>query len=121
MPQAGREQAGAIRRDGGVPLPPKRRSVARTILLLVALVLVIDGVAGDRGWLANRRAAARYRAEEQALEEARVRNAELRERVRRLRAKDPAAIEEVARRQLGLMKPGEKLFIVRDQVRADKK
>jgi cell division protein FtsB len=40
-------------------------------------------------------------------------NAALREEARRLR-EDPAAIEEIARRELGLMSPGEKLFIIRD-------
>jgi cell division protein FtsB len=37
----------------------------------------------------------------------------LREDARRLR-EDPAAIEEIARRELGLMSPGEKLFIIRN-------
>ena len=40
-------------------------------------------------------------------------NARLREEVRRL-TEDPAAIEEVARRELGLIRPGEKLFIIKD-------
>lgn len=90
------------------------------VLLFVALVLVIDGIAGERGWLANRRAAAEYREAVRALDEARARNAVLREQVRRLK-QDPEAIEEAARRQLGLMKPGEKLFIIRDQQKADRK
>jgi cell division protein FtsB len=29
---------------------------------------------------------------------------------------DPAAIEDIARRDLGLIKPGEKLFIIKDVV-----
>ena len=36
-----------------------------------------------------------------------------REEARRLR-EDPSAIEDLARRELGLIKPGEKLFIVKD-------
>ena len=48
----------------------------------------------------------------------RTENARLREEARRLR-EDPAAIEEIARRELGLIKPGEKLFIVRDVGPAD--
>ena len=32
---------------------------------------------------------------------------------RRLR-EDPAAIEEIARRELGLIKPGERVFILKD-------
>lgn len=88
------------------------------ILLLVAAVLVVDGVAGERGWLANRRAEARYAAEERALNAERARNEALREEIRRLRAGDPAIVEELARRHLRLMKPGEKVFIVRDRVKA---
>jgi cell division protein FtsB len=37
----------------------------------------------------------------------------LREEARRLR-EEPSAIEEIARRELGLIKPGEKLFIIRE-------
>ncbi len=97
--------------------PPRRRSLATVILLLVAVVLVIDAIAGERGWLANRRAAAQYAAAERALAEERAHNATLREEARRLRERDPAVIEELARGQLGLMKPGEKLFIVKDRVK----
>jgi len=43
----------------------------------------------------------------------RAENARLREEVRRLR-EDPGAIEEIARRDLGLIRPGEKVFIVKD-------
>jgi cell division protein FtsB len=120
MGQRDRGQANGNRREGSVPAPPRRRSIAMLVLLLFALVLIIDAVAGERGWLANRRAAAQYRAAQQALDEARARNAALRDEVQRLRRPDPGAIEEAARRQLGLMKPGEKLFIVRDQVQPDR-
>ena len=40
-------------------------------------------------------------------------SAKLRETARRLR-EDPAAIEEIARRELGLIKRGERVFIVKD-------
>ena len=43
----------------------------------------------------------------------RAENGRLRDEARRLR-EDPAAIEEIARRELGLIKPGEKVFIVKD-------
>jgi cell division protein FtsB len=43
----------------------------------------------------------------------RTENARLREEVRRL-TEDPAAIEEVARRELGLIRRGEKVFIIKD-------
>jgi cell division protein FtsB len=58
---------------------------------------------------------ARRQAEELAAAIARQRaeNARLREEARRL-TDDPAAIEEVARRELGLIRPGEKVFIIKD-------
>ena len=43
----------------------------------------------------------------------RAENARLRDEARRL-TDDPAAIEEIARRELGLIRPGEKVFIVKD-------
>lgn len=82
-------------------------------MLIVGTVLVIDAFVGDKGLLAMMEAREQYRLLEQALAEARAENARLREQARRLR-EDPAAIEEVARRELGLIRPGEKLFIVRD-------
>jgi cell division protein FtsB len=89
------------------------RRMVRYVLILVTIVLVIDAVVGEKGLLALLQARRQYRAVEVALERARAENDELREQARRLR-EDPAAIEELARRELGLIKPGEKLFIVRD-------
>jgi cell division protein FtsB len=43
----------------------------------------------------------------------RAENIRLREEARRLRD-DPSAIEELARRELGLIRPGEKVFIIKD-------
>jgi len=81
--------------------------------VLVGAVLLIDAFVGDKGLLAMMEAREQYRLLEQSLAEARAENARLREQARRLR-EDPAAIEEIARRELGLIRPGEKLFIIRD-------
>jgi cell division protein FtsB len=83
------------------------------LVLVVGTVLVIDAFVGDKGLLAMLEAREQYRLLEQALAEARDENARLREEARRLR-EDPAAVEEIARRELGLIRPGEKLFIIRD-------
>lgn len=48
-----------------------------------------------------------------AIARQRAENARLREEARRLKD-DPATIEEIARRDLGLIRPGEKVFIVKD-------
>jgi cell division protein FtsB len=81
--------------------------------MLVGSVLMIDAFVGEKGLLAMMEAREQYRLLEQALTDARAENARLREQARRLR-EDPAAIEEIARRELGLIRPGEKVFIIRD-------
>ena len=83
------------------------------LLLFVASVIAIDGLVGDRGLLAMMRARREYDTAAAAVARQRAENARLREEARRLR-EDPAAIEEIARRELGLIRPGEKVFIIKD-------
>jgi len=91
----------------------RRRRAVEYLAVLVGLGLTVDGFVGDKGLLAMMEAREQYRLLEQSLAAARADNARLREQARRLR-EDPAAIEEIARRELGLIRPGEKLFIIRD-------
>ena len=98
------------------PTPPSRRPRRRTIqylLVAIGVVLLIDALVGDKGLLAMLQARENYRVLEQAVADARAENARLREDARRLR-EDPSAIEDIARRELGLIRPGEKLFILKD-------
>jgi cell division protein FtsB len=83
------------------------------LVLFFAAATVVDALVGEQGLLAMLRA--RRQAEELAATIARQRseNARLRDEAKRLKD-DPAAIEEVARRELGLIRPGEKLFIIKD-------
>ena len=60
-----------------------------------------------------RRARKQYDAVAAAIAKQRAENDRLREEIRRLED-DPATIEELARRELGLIRPGEKVFIVKD-------
>lgn len=85
----------------------------RILLLACAVVVVIDALVGERGFLATRRAKREYMALAQHVDRQRHENAQLREIARRLR-EDPNAIEEVARRDLGLIRRGETLFIIKD-------
>ena len=93
--------------------PARTRRLVHLLLLFVASVIVVDGLVGDRGLVAMLRARQENDATTAAIEQQRAENARLREVVRRLR-EDPSAIEEIARRELGLIKPGERLFIVKD-------
>ena len=88
----------------------------RGLLLALSFVvgfLVFDGLAGEHGTLALIRARQQYARLAAKVEAARAENARLTLENRRLTS-DPAAIEEIARRELGLIKPGERLFIIRD-------
>ena len=89
------------------------RRIARYVLGVVTAILVIDAVFGEKGLLALLKARRDFQGVEASLAAARSQNAHLREQARRLR-EDPSAIEEIARRELGMIKPGEKLFIIRD-------
>jgi cell division protein FtsB len=83
------------------------------LLLCLAAVIMVDAIVGERGLLAMLRARTHYAEVAAALERQRAENTRLREEVRRL-TDDPATIEEIARRELGLIRPGEKVFILRD-------
>ncbi|MGH9959122.1 MAG: FtsB family cell division protein [Pyrinomonadaceae bacterium] len=105
--------------DRSIRTPPRTRGrrALQYLLVFVSCVLVVDAVVGEKGLTAMVRARQEYEALELSLARSRGENARLREEARRLR-EDPVAIEEIARRELGLMKPGERLFIIRD-VRPD--
>jgi len=93
--------------------PGRNRRMIHVLLLFVASVIVVDGLVGERGLLAILRARQEYDAMSAAIARQRAENARLRETARRLR-EDPSAIEEIARRELGLIRPGERVFIVKD-------
>ena len=100
------QSPGAQPRRGG-------RRVVHYVLLGVGTVLIVDALVGEKGLLAMMQARAQHAALEQSLAAVRTDNARLREEARRLR-EDPDAIEDLARSELGLIRPGEKLFIIKD-------
>jgi cell division protein FtsB len=83
------------------------------VLGFVAIVLVVDALVGNKGLLETMRARRQYADLAAHLARTRRENVRLRDDIRRLR-EDPAAIESVAREQLGLIRDGEVVFILRD-------
>jgi cell division protein FtsB len=77
---------------------------------------MVNALVGDTGYLATLRAAREYDALVDSLARIRRENQELTERARQLK-EDPAALEETARRELGLTRPGEVLVIVTEPPR----
>ena len=103
------------RRDRRIPRTCRRatRKIVHLLLLFVASAIVVDALVGDRGLVAMLRARHEYDELSASVARQRAENARLRETARRLH-EDPSAIEEIARRELGLIKPGERVFIVKD-------
>jgi cell division protein FtsB len=87
------------------------RRLVRPALALVTLVLVADALVGENGWFERHREQERLAQRSAELARVQQENADLAVRARRLEAADPAVIEDLARRNLGMLKPGEVLFI----------
>ena len=91
--------------------PPDVRSRRRQLITYAlgfgAFVLFVNAVVGDNGYLAARAAAA------EAVRKLNAENQQLKDRIDRIK-NDQSALEEVARRDLDLIKPGETLVIIKD-------
>jgi len=114
VPKTATETKPTPRRRTSAPKRPSRnRRLVQILVVLVASIIIVDGLVGDRGLLAMLRARHEYDELAASVSRQRAENAKLRDQARRLR-EDPTAIEEIARRELGLIKPGERVFIVKD-------
>jgi cell division protein FtsB len=99
--------------ESAVPAARERKRV-RLALTFVAAVLAVNATVGERGLLETLRARRNGATLAASISTLRAENARLREHVRRLR-EDPSAIETLARRELGLMRRGEILFVVHEK------
>jgi cell division protein FtsB len=82
----------------------------RLLLAFAAAVLLADALAGDRGLTATLRARSDRVALTAEIESLRAENARLRARAQALK-NDRAAIEAVARQELGLLRRDEKVIV----------
>jgi cell division protein FtsB len=100
----------------GAPRLPQRRAGSPWIrrgLVFLACLILLDSLFGDRGLAQTMRARRDYQRAIVELGRVKDHNGALRDEIRRLEA-DPAAIEAVARQELGLVRPGEILVLVKD-------
>src|SRR5262245_22339996 len=104
-PSASRSGSSTARRRG--------RLAIEYALLLIGAVVFVDALVGEKGLVETVKKRQEFKVLEQSIQRARAENALLREEAKRLRS-DPAAIEDLARRELGLIRPGEHLFILKD-------
>ena len=97
----------------GPEVRERRRRILTYVLWAGAVVLTVNAVVGENGYLATLRARREQAALAADVARIQLENQRLKEQARRL-DKDPIAVEEAARRQLNLIRPGETLVIIRD-------
>jgi cell division protein FtsB len=91
-----------------------RRRAATIASLLGLIGLLVGALFGDRGILQLQTQRERAEALAAEIEELRADNRRLAAEIEGLKG-DPRAIEQLAREQLGLVRPGETVFLIRDE------
>ena len=93
-----------------------RRRMFGYALGAVSFILVVNALVGENGYLATMRVRRETAAVAAQLRQVREENQDMRDRIKRLR-EDPAALEEAAREELHLSKPGETMVVIKDQTK----
>jgi cell division protein FtsB len=96
-----------------LPLRRRRSPWLRRALVFAGCVVLVNSLFGDRGLAGTIQARQESHRAAERLAQLKQENAGLREQARRLQ-EDPAAIEALAREELGLIRPGEILVVVKD-------
>lgn len=107
-----REDRGG-REDKGRAAHGLRKKATTLFSVIAVIALVVGSLFGDRGILQLLRQRERTEALAREIEQLREENRMLAEEIVSLR-RDPAAVERLAREQLGLARPGESVFVLRD-------
>ena len=96
-----------------VTVSPRGRRILNVLLGFATVVVMVDALVGEKGLVARMRARAELQKQYASVQTLKQQNVKLRDQAESLRD-DPAAIEAVAREELGLIRDGELLFILRD-------
>jgi cell division protein FtsB len=92
----------------------RRRRWVTYGLFLGSLALMVNAFVGENGYLATLRARQEYATLAASLTKLRLENRQMRDEIRRIHEHPADAMEEAARRELGFIRPGETLVIIRD-------
>jgi cell division protein FtsB len=90
-----------------------RRRLVTWALVLGSFILIVNALFGENGYLAAVRMRQEYRTLSESLAQLKADNARTLEMNRGLTS-DPRELEGAVRRQLGLIRPGEKLIMLRN-------
>ncbi len=103
----------ARRRLVGIEAHQRRQSRIRYGLLFISAAFMINALVGDNGMLATMKARKQAQTIQRQLNALREDNQRLKVEMTRLK-NDPSAVEEEARKNLGLIRPGETLVVIKD-------
>ena len=87
------------------------------VLLLVSVALIVHNIFGQNGYLASRHQQKELQTLQQRILQLQQENEQLDKENRALKT-NPAAIERLAREQMHLAKPGEKIYTLPDKAPA---
>jgi len=90
-----------------------RRRMTGYVLFAAAFVLMVNALVGENGYLATLQARGEGAKLLDQVARMRIKNQELRGEIHELRT-NPKALEEAARRELNMIKPGETVVILKD-------
>jgi cell division protein FtsB len=103
---------------GGFAETGLRRKAATLATILVLVALVVGALFGDRGILQLATERERLRALAHQLDDLHDENRGLAAEIEGLKT-DPRSIERLAREEVGLSRPGEIVFVIRDQAASE--
>lgn len=115
MPEPAAAPAASARRKSrpAHQVRDRNRRLVTWALLLGSFILIVNALFGERGYLAAMRARQEYRTVADEAARRRSENERMIDQIRDIK-NDPDALEDAARRELGLVKPGETLVVIRD-------
>ncbi|MEO8077395.1 MAG: septum formation initiator family protein [Acidobacteriota bacterium] len=105
--------AEGVSAGSGLPLPRRRSKWVQRAVIFAGCMVLVNSLFGDRGVVGTIHARAELARASEGLAKLKRENAGLREQARRLQH-DPSAIEALAREDLGLIRPGEILVVVKN-------
>ena len=118
LPLLPQKRTGATRVRATDQPPPLGQRIMELLLALLTLILVANGLVGDRGLIQTTKVQQERQELMDSINEIRQQNRYLAQQAERLR-KDSSAIEAIARGDLGLLRSGERVFIIKDRTRPD--
>jgi cell division protein FtsB len=107
-----------IRKRSRTPQEAKqwRRRLAGYALVAAAFILVVNALVGENGYLATMQARRQYEDLTRQLQKITDENRQMKDQIKRLHS-DPTELEDAARKDLHMSKPGEKMVIIKDETK----